>query len=114
MFRSVAQKLSCLRTVVCGLILSVNWPCYAADHNSTIQSFQIDSRSCVFFTMNGVGVADAAVSSSAWFALPKSSSNFAELYAMLLSAKLANRQIAVQTDGTASCGYATLVFVQMN
>jgi hypothetical protein len=90
-------------------------PSYAASHSGkTIQFLQVDTRACAFFTLDGVSVADSSVSSQPWFALPKSSSNFAEMYAMLLSAKLAARPLSITTDGTSSCGYATVTFVTLD
>jgi len=80
----------------------------------TIQYMLADGRACIFFTLNGVGEADPVAPSQPWFALPKSSSNFAELNAMLLSAKLAGRNVSIQTDGTVSCGYAAATMVQLD
>jgi hypothetical protein len=88
---------------------------YAATHTSkTIHSLQVDTRACAFFTLDGVSVADSTVSSAVWFALPKSASNFAEMNAMLLSAKLSARPVSVSTDGTSSCGYATVTVIWLD
>lgn len=84
--------------------------------NKAIVDFLMDvnSRPCVFFTLDGVAVADSVVPGSPWFAIPKSASNFAEVNAMLMSAKLAGRPISVVTDGTTSCGLATVSVVNLN
>lgn len=90
-------------------------PSYATSHpGKTIQYMLADGRACIFFTLNGVSEADPVASSQPWFALPKSASNFAELNAMLLSAKLASRNVSIQTDGTTSCGFATATMVQLD
>jgi hypothetical protein len=73
----------------------------------------VNSRPCLFFTLDGVTVADPVVPWNPWFAVPKSASNFAEINAMLLSAKLAGRPISVETDGTTSCGIATVSWVNL-
>lgn len=59
-----------------------------------------DSRPCALFTLSGVAMADSSVpNGGGTFALPKSHPSFKEIYALLLSAKLAELPISVSTNG---------------
>ncbi len=72
-----------------------------------------DSRPCVFFTLQGVTEAVAAVPGSPWFVLPKIHSQFKETFALLLSAKLTGKQVHIATTGVVhACGHAEVVSVQ--
>ena len=72
-----------------------------------------DTRPCVFFTLQGVTEAVAAVPGSPWFVLPKIHSQFKETFALLLSAKLTGKQVHIATTGVVhACGHAEVVSVQ--
>ncbi len=86
----------------------------AAYHNQLIGEIQVDQRPCVFFWLTGVSQPNSAISSDHWFALAKSNANYQEMISELISAKLTSRQVYVDTDGTASCGYATAVLIGLD
>lgn len=89
---------------------------YAHDHyDKTISLLAMDARPCTFFTLNGVAEADSTLPASGpWFALPKTNANYRELNAMLLSAKLSCKAITVKTNGTLSCGHATIEWLHFH
>ena len=72
-------------------------------NNQHVGITQVDVRPCFFFQLQG----DPVNPGSVWFALPTSNPNYQTLASILLSAKLTNQSINVQTDGSTSCGYAT-------
>ena len=72
--------------------------------NRTVTNLLVDTRACVFFQLAGVAEADPGAPGQSWFALPKSTPNFQEIYAELLSAKMSSKSIDVITDGTVVCG----------
>jgi hypothetical protein len=72
--------------------------------NKTVTNLLVDNRACVFFQLAGVAEADPLAPGQSWFALPKSTPNFQEIYAELLSAKMSSKSIDVITDGTVVCG----------
>jgi hypothetical protein len=91
-----------------------NTPAFSAFHSQKqIGMVLMDSRICTFFQLFGTSEADPAFPGAPWFALPKAGSNFEELFSMLLSAKLAGKAIDVTTDGTTSCGYATVATITL-
>ena len=66
---------------------------------------------CVSFQLDGVPVSDPALpNNNPWFSLRKDHEHFAELLAMLLTAKAANIPITVATSGS-SCGNAGVAVV---
>jgi hypothetical protein len=71
----------------------------------TLQSM-FDGADCFYFTLDGVTQADPIVPGSAWFAIPRVQYGAKDAYAMLLSAKLSERQLIVVTSGATSCGLA--------
>jgi hypothetical protein len=75
--------------------------------NKTIVQIQIDARACIFFQLAGVAQSDPVVSGP-WFAIPKTATNYQEMVSLLLSTKLAGKPIDLVTDGTTSCGWATV------
>ncbi|MCW2404413.1 hypothetical protein M2336_001042 [Sphingobium sp. B1D7B] len=72
-----------------------------------ISQIQFDERACAFFLLDGVPNSDPVVTGD-WFALPKSATNYQEMVSILLSAKLSRQTVDVGTDGTTSCGWATV------
>jgi len=94
-----------IRIVAAVMCLIVSVPAQAtAWSNKTVTNLLIDNRACVFFQLTGVTEADPVAPGQSWFALPKSTPNFQEIYAELLSAKMAGKNIDVITDGTVACG----------
>ena len=65
------------------------------------------TRACLFFQLDGVSSADPAAP-AVWFAVPRTHMAFSELFAMLLTARILQLPIRVNTTGTVSCGFATV------
>lgn len=82
--------------------------------NQHVAVTQIDVRPCLFFQLQGVSEADPVVPSAPWFAISTSNPNYQTLASKLLSAKLSNQPLNVQTDGSTSCGYATAAVLGLN
>ncbi|MDP5277681.1 hypothetical protein Q9Q95_01990 [Sphingomonas sp. DG1-23] len=78
-----------------------------------VEGILADSRPCVFFTLDGVSLADALVPDSPYFALSKSHASYAELNALLLTAKATGRPVTITTSGSTVCGHAAVEFVLM-
>ena len=78
-------------------------------NNQIIGVLTIDTRPCLFFQLTGVAQADPVVPNSPEFAVPTTAANYQTMVSMLLSAKLSGKPLLVVTDGTVSCGYATVV-----
>lgn len=76
----------------------------AAEHRNRYPvGIHVDkSRPCLFFYLHGVTQPDPAVHGPA-FAIPRSHPAFAELVAMLLTARAAGQMIGVFTTGAAAC-----------
>ena len=88
---------------------------YTATVNQVQWSF-LDS--CLFFSLVGVTQADPINPNSPWFAVVPTQTGFSQVYAMLLSGKLAGSTIYVVTTGSAAgstCGsYAGVAAVMLN
>jgi len=84
--------------------------------NKMVSVLQPDhpSANCFYFMLDGVSVADPAVSSSAWFAVDRvAHPGAADLMATLLAARIAGLPVTVYTSGTTMCGYAGVSFVTL-
>ena len=80
-----------------------------------IYVIQVDVRPCVFFTLIGAPTADASLPAAGpWFSLPNTHPNFAQINAIILSAKLAGRPITVETSATVECGHAGITRVNVD
>jgi hypothetical protein len=68
---------------------------------------------CVHFKLEGVTTADPSVgSNNPWFGLAKDHPNFAELFAILLTAKASKQPVTVHTsEGQTACGYASVAAI---
>lgn len=72
----------------------------------TVADLFIDnSRPCAFFRLNDVATADPVAPGNPWFSLPRSHPAFAELFAILMTARAGNMQVKVITTGNLSCGH---------
>jgi hypothetical protein len=78
----------------------------------TVQS-TYDGADCFYFTLNGVTEADPVKSGDPIFAIPRTQYGAKDAYAMLLAAKLADKQLIVVTRGTLLCGYAAVAEIKM-
>jgi hypothetical protein len=78
-----------------------------------VDEILIDSRPCVFFTLTGVGDADPEVVHSPYFALAKAHASYAELNALLLTARATGRPLTVITSGSLACGHASVALISM-
>lgn len=83
--------------------------------DKTVADVQADSYNpCIFFKLSGVSEANPAVPNDPWFAIDSAQPNAKELYAILLSARLADRPIArVLTNGVTACGYARVTTIDL-
>ena len=72
-----------------------------------------NNRPCVFFYLKDVPQPDPAAPSAEAFAIPKSHPAFAELVAMLLTARAAGLKIGVFTTGGYACGQAEVNLIVM-
>ncbi len=71
------------------------------------------SFDCVFFTLEGVSVADPAVSNGQYFAIPSTHPGYKQHVATLHIAKQTGTSVVLGTTGTTSCGgYATVNWLQ--
>ncbi|SRR5258706_10278177 len=77
---------------------------FAANYTSTIESMQWDHVSCLFFRLTNVTQADPINPNSPWFAIPGTLADYAQVYALLLSAKVAGSTVNVITTGSAAGG----------
>ena len=71
---------------------------------SVIQS--PDTRTCLFFQLDGVAEADPVVPNVAWFALPQAHVGYDEIFSMILTAYTTGTPINVYTTSTVQCGHA--------
>lgn len=95
-----------------GVIVAITRPVIAATYvQKRARDLLMDNRSCLFFQLDGVIEADPVMPGNPWFALPKSAPNFQEMHSWILSARLSNTPLNVTTDGTVSCGTATVIGV---
>jgi hypothetical protein len=110
-----------LRSFIVGMALGVTaWPCIASNTVTAavgeLQSLE-GSTDCIYFTLNGVSVADPALGTgSPWFAMARTTTDAARVrdgYAMLLSAKVAGIPVRVSTTGATVCGYAQVLRISM-
>lgn len=93
-----------MKTRIVLLSLAVMWmnSASAYTHSSKLVGTLMppDGRDCVFFELQGVGIADENVSGGeSWIAVPRSQTGFKEIYALLLAAKVAQMPITVVTTG---------------
>ena len=72
-----------------------------------------DGADCIYFTLDGVPEADPIKSGDPTFAIPRSQYGSRDAYAMLLSAKLADKPVRVTTRGTLACGYAAVAQIML-
>jgi hypothetical protein len=92
-------------SMLCVLISLFSGPSYAGNYTTTINLIQwYHGRDCVFFTLEGVAEADSINPSSSWFAIPGTQTDYAQIYALLLSAKMAGSSVNVITTGSAAGG----------
>ena len=96
---------------VTGLVCASAAPA-AVQTSKRVSAILMDARPCAFFLLDGVSQADPSVTGP-WFALPKSNPNFDQLHAYILSARLTGSTITVNTDGTSSCGWATVTGISI-
>jgi len=72
-------------------------------------------QDCVYFTLQGVAVADPAVGTTPWFAIPRSQYGATDAYAMLLTSKVAGLSLHVATTGqSVGGGYAQVNEIYAN
>jgi hypothetical protein len=65
---------------------------------TAIQPPNIDAD-CLYFQLAGVTQADAIAPNSPWFAIPRAQNGFKEMYALLLTARVSQIAISVNTTG---------------
>ena len=80
----------------------------AAEHGAIVALLQAPNAAavndCVFFTLQGVAAADAALSPTPWFSVPKAHQGFREILVTLHLSKLLNKTVYVGTTGATACG----------
>lgn len=117
----VKEKAMKMHTSAMSLALLLGLVAASADatmvpfFDKTVSDLQADSYNpCIFFKLSGVTEANPAVPNDPWFAIDNTQSNAKELYAILLSARLADRPIArVLTNGVTACGYARVTTIDL-
>ncbi len=72
------------------------------------------SRNCIFFTLEGVSVADSAVSNGRHFAVPDTHPGFQDIFSILLAASVSQQEVFVSTTGVAACGSAAVNMVRFS
>ncbi|HYI40564.1 MAG TPA: hypothetical protein VE053_09625 [Allosphingosinicella sp.] len=77
------------------------------DYKTMFDILQDGTRPCLFFKLNGVTTADPAVAGE-WFAVPRYHLAFAEVFALIVTARTLNLTVRVTTNGATSCGVATV------
>lgn len=68
---------------------------------------------CFHFRLGGVDVSDPAAG-HAWFGVPKTHPNFAEIFSFLFTAYTQGTVVNVGTTGGIECGEAAISYVGMN
>jgi hypothetical protein len=100
--RTILRPSTLVRiSVLSGLLFSAS--SHAAEHtNRLIGNIEPPDavRDCVFFTLQGVDIADPAVENNQWFAVPRSHLGFKEIYSALLMARATGALVKVTTTGT--------------
>lgn len=106
-------KVRCLASAIaCTFTLGFSPQAQAQDWwGKALDAYFFDSRACAFFSLAGVVEADPVVPGSSYFALSKSNPNYAEMNALLMSAKAGRIQVDVKTNGAIVCGQAEVIFV---
>jgi hypothetical protein len=69
------------------------------------------SADCVYFTLNGVSVADPAVPGQPWFAVPRTHLGFKEIVSLLSTAKATDKPLTVRSSSQFACGYVVVDYV---
>lgn len=84
-------------------------------HGKRVFEIHVDTtRPCVLFRLDGITDADPANPGSPWFAVLRTHGAYDELFAMLLSAKVSNRNISIWTDGITTAADACGTFAKVN
>lgn len=104
------STLQCVVVTLMLVLLSIDVRANASyDAKQIGQIFPPDGRGCLFFTLKGVSVVDPSVAANPWIAVPTTYEGYKELYALLLSGRLAGDTFNVTTSGSACGGYAQLL-----
>jgi hypothetical protein len=93
--------------VITAVAASLAAPCTGAvDVTAPVGYLQstYSGADCYYFTLIGHAPADPALGVTAWFAISRDQYGAKDAYAMLLSAKLAEKSVRVMTSGTTVCG----------
>ena len=104
-------------SVLVGLGAPLTWGAQGVFPASTVGYLGSgDTRPCAFLTLNGVAVAEPTVPlAGPWFVLPKTHAQYKEAFALLLTAKMANKTVFLVTTGGvhSGCGGAEVVAVTL-
>ncbi|HEX8571684.1 MAG TPA: hypothetical protein VF759_02905 [Allosphingosinicella sp.] len=83
-------------------------PAQTAHENKIVADVIEDgTRPCLFFQLEGVASADPAAP-MVWFAIPRTHMAFSELFALLLTARVLQLPVRVNTTGAVTCGFAAV------
>ena len=84
-------------------------PAAAADHvGKQISTISFNtSTQCLYLKLQGVSQADPLAPGNPYMVIPRSHPDFAQMFAMLLSARAINAPINIVTDGVPACGGMT-------
>lgn len=87
----------------------------AEHYDKTVSLLEVDAvSSCIFFQLTGVTEANPVVANGVWFAIDKNQSNAKEMYAILLSVKMAGSSVRrVLTNGDVACGQARVLTIDL-
>lgn len=100
---------------LCALAALLSGPSQAAFYSGKqVGEVHVDNRPCIFFQLKGVGEADPVTPAIPWFALPTGDANYQTYVSLILSAKISGQPVFVSTDGTTSCGHATITIAGLN
>jgi hypothetical protein len=97
------KKFLLATSALCLALQTTAAPAQVAHDDKTVLDMLEDTRPCVFFRLNGVTIADPAIGGD-WFVIPRSHIAFAELFAMLLTARVMHLTVYVHTTGATACG----------
>ena len=109
MVASSRSLISFLRLLLVGVCWS--FAVWHVSHAQVVRSGKVTQiqapspgNDCTYFQLEGVAVADPAVSGGPWFALAKSHNGYKEALTSLYTAKLSGLVVTLVTTGTGACG----------
>ena len=100
-------KLAAPAIFCAGFIFIAGAEAATEHYHKEVAVLELAYSDCYFFKLGGVTEADSSVPNSPWFAIQKNQPNAKEMYAILMSLRLAGGTLArVVTTDNVVCGHA--------